>query len=193
MGNGKKEVRAFVGFQTESEFQTLAQIQGLFERVTRELEEEHGMLLRVKYGIFPPGRILWDEVRDSISDSDIAIFDVSENNANVMIEVGMAYGASKQVFHLKNEASKERYKYPSDLGAIYIPYKHEELASEATVSKLIEGIVDYLRETHPTAFYLKSLWGFGEHDSVLVICPELDEPDKRQHLEPNEFIYLGKY
>lgn len=193
MGNGKKEVRAFVGFQTQSEFQTLEQIQGLFEHVTRELDDKHGMSLRVTYGIFPPGRILWDEVRDSISGSDIAVFDVSENNANVMIEVGMAYGFGRQVIHLKNEASKERYKYPSDLGAIYIPYGDGELASKATASKLIEGIVDYLRETHPPAYYLKSLWGFGEYDSVLVICPELDEPDKHQHLEPNEFIYLGKY
>lgn len=188
-----KQVRAFVGFQIASEFHSVEEIQRLLELVVHRLNKEHDVAMQVEYGMFPPGTILWDKLREGISNSDIVIFDISENNPNVMIEVGFGYGFGKQVFLLKNKDSHAEHKKPSDLAAVYIPYAPRELASEATAEELLRGISTFLKETHPPDYYFRALWGFGEFDDVLVVCSELDEPDKLQHPEPNEYLYLGKY
>jgi hypothetical protein len=41
--------------------------------------------------------------------------------------------------------------------------------------------------------YLRRVWGFKDRDSVILVCSELDEPEKRQKVEPREFIYSLKY
>lgn len=40
---------------------------------------------------------------------------------------------------------------------------------------------------------LRKIWGIKDKDNVIVICSELDEPIKRQNVEPREFIYNLKY
>lgn len=40
---------------------------------------------------------------------------------------------------------------------------------------------------------LRKIWGIKDKDHVIVICSELDEPIKRQNVEPREFIYNLKY
>ena len=41
--------------------------------------------------------------------------------------------------------------------------------------------------------HLRKVWGFRNGDLVLVVCSELDDPPKRQFVEPREFIYSLKY
>jgi hypothetical protein len=193
MANGRRRIRAFVGFHIGSEFQSTEEIHRLLDLVVERLDKEHGVSMQVKYGLFPPGTILWKEIIEGISNSDIVVFDISENNPNVMIEVGLGYGSGKQVFLLKNRASEEAYRTPSDLAAVYIPYERGSLVSGQTAGELLLGIVNFLERTHTPDYYFRALWGFGEFDEVLVICSELDEPEKRQRPEPNEYLYLSKY
>jgi len=40
---------------------------------------------------------------------------------------------------------------------------------------------------------LRKVWGIKDGDYVAVVCSELDRPEKRQHVEPREFIYSLKY
>lgn len=194
MMENKKKIEAFVGFQIKSEYHNVKDIESMITKLEKRLADGHDVELQTKYGTFPPGGILWDDVKDSIYNSDISIFDISENNSNVMIEVGLAYGFGKQVFMLKNKESFEAYPTPSDLAAIYIPYDNKNALNRVeTIKQLEKGILAYLKETHQPTYYFKSLWGYDEYDSVLVICSELDEPEKRQHPVPNEYIYLSKY
>ena len=166
----------------------------MLNKLGKKLADKYNVELRVKYGIFPPGNILWNEIKESIYDTDVAIFDISENNSNVMIELGLAYGFGKQVFILKNKESFNDYPTPSDLATIYVPYDNKSMLNRANIINQLEnGIQSYLQITHKPTYYFKSLWGFNEFDSVLIICSELDEPEGRQHPEPNEYIYLSKY
>lgn len=41
--------------------------------------------------------------------------------------------------------------------------------------------------------YLRKVWGIKNGDYVIVVCSELDDPEKRQNVEPREFIYNLKY
>ena len=188
----KREIKAFVGLQIKSKFHSFDEIKLFFTLLSTQLDSRQ-ITLQVTYGLFPPGRILWDEVRKGITECDVAFFDVSENNPNVMIEVGLAYGLRKQVFILKCRESFSEYPLPSDLAVIYVPYKKGRLKSPDIAAEVEKGILRYLQTPDSPDYYPKSLWGFSEYDDVLVICSELEEPEKRQHPEPNEYIYLSKY
>ncbi len=41
--------------------------------------------------------------------------------------------------------------------------------------------------------HLRRIWGIKDGDRVIVVCSELDEPEKRQQVEAREFIYNLKY
>ncbi len=61
---------------------------------------------------------------------------------------------------------------------------HEFLMAEAEKEKALSK-----RELS----LFKKIWDFNKDDYVFIICPELEEPAKRQEPEPQEFLYLGKY
>lgn len=64
-----------------------------------------------------------------------------------------------------------------------------------TVVLSIVGIVAASRQLmrHWRYRHIKKIWGLKDGDKVLLVCSELDEPEKRQLVEPREFIYLMKY
>ena len=41
--------------------------------------------------------------------------------------------------------------------------------------------------------HLQRVWGIKNGDQVIVVCSELDDPEKRQRVERREFIYSYKY
>ncbi|GEM_PF-3695211 len=136
-----RRLKVFVGFQIESDFHTTEQLHQLLALLSDRLRETQAIELEVKFGILPPGVIMWDELRKAIRESHLAIFDISENNANVMIEVGLAYGFGKQVFLLKNRSSEATYKKPADIASVYVPYDGGGVGSGTTCSDDHQGPV----------------------------------------------------
>lgn len=188
------KLRVFFGLQIHSKFHRLKDIISLMESSDNVLRQQHDILLEVEYGKFPPGKIPWTEVNEAINRADIGIFDISENNSNVMIEAGFALGLGRQVFLLKNKKSRSKYQTPSDIPWIYIPYRDKNsLNSPATQKELIEAIQDYVKKSHRSEYLFRNVWGFAENDEVTVICSELDKPQSRMFPEPKEYIYLSKY
>lgn len=167
--------------------------------IEKQLQHEHiekqGIKFVCNYGNLPAGTTLWDDIAELIRRCDFAIFDISENNPNVMLEVGYALGLGKHLILLKNSDSKVSNPTPSDINSVYISYQGKDRLTDNTViNKAVEAIIEKLHKKKSASdFYFRSLWGFDELDDVTIICSELDEPEKRQHLEPNEYLYLGKY
>lgn len=190
----KRKLKIFAGYQINSEYHDTKDVKQTILKVKEVVEKEFPNIeLDIKFGEFEAGKVLFNEVLSAIKECEIAIFDISENNPNVLIEVGLAYGNNKQVILLKNELSKEKFEIPSDIGAfIYVPYKNK-MAIYETCDKIANSIFIYLKESPKSLLYFKSLWGFRETDQVYIVCPELEEPEKRQYPEPQEFLYLGKY
>lgn len=187
-------LNVFVGYQHHSDFHDSKAIRSLIVSLDKHLQRKDNMFLNVQYGKFPPGSVLWTEVTKAITDSDICIFDISENNPNVMIEVGLALGLGRQVFLLKNEESK-RFSTPSDLrSTIYVTYQStKKLNSPNVLSELSEGVRNFVQRAHRPDYLFKRIWGLKDNDEVTIICTQLDKPELRMHPEPNEFIYLSKY
>ena len=193
---GRRKSKIFVGYQTRSRYRRLAKLKEAINKVKDNVEQKENVNLEIQYGEFPAGEFLFSKVFNSIRECEIAIFDISENNANVLIEVGMALGTSKCVLLLKNKLSSKRYKVPSDISAfIYIPYRdNASICSNRTCNKITSGILTYYEKIKTSGYiYPKLLWGFNESDCVYIVCPELEEPEKRQKPEAEEFLRLGKF
>jgi len=190
----KRKLKVFVGYQINSEYHDTKELKETIFKVKKNIEEEFSNIeLDIKFGEFGAGKVLFNEVLNAIKECEIAIFDISENNPNVLIEVGMAYGNNKQVVLLKNELSKERFRVPTDISAfVYVPYRDKKAIYEIR-DEIANSISTYLKESSKSLLYFKSLWGFDEAEQVYIVCPELEEPEKRQYPEPQEFLYLGKY
>jgi hypothetical protein len=164
------------------------------DEVATHLKRRRNVDLVTSYGIFPPGVQLWEEVVRQIKSADLGVFDISENNPNVLMELGMATGFGKQTYVLKSRESEGQHSRPSDLAAVFIPYDdRKDLASQRTMREISNGIIAYLGRAHVSDYYFRSLWGFDESDTITVICSEVPDPVKRMYPEPMEFLYLNKY
>lgn len=188
----KRSINIFVGYQIVSSFHKTSDMKTKMAKGIRNLvSKKSGLSLEFKFGDkFAPGDFLFHQVQAAIHQCEIAIFDISENNPNVMIEIGMALGAQKRIVVLKNRLSKQKFNVPSDISAfVYVEYRN----IEDVIKVVAQVIMDYNSLHTPTNLYFEKLWGFKPGDAVYIICPELSEPEKRQNPEDNEFLYLGKY
>ena len=191
----RRRVRAFVGYQFLSEYRTEEGIKSLVGKLTARLDQK-GVDLKVEYGRFPAGDLLWSAVVNAVRHSDVGIFDISENNPNVLIEVGLAAGFLKRLLLLKQEGSAKRYPKPADLGHIYVSFpKSGAIDDDGVVVELERGILAQVTAEGDPERIARSLWGLDEAESedVVAACSELEDPEKLQHPEPMEFIYLSKY
>ena len=181
----------FLGYQLHSEFHEKEEINIFLKKITNILKRQYNLDIQITIGEFVPGKILYSEVLNSIKGCEIALFDISENNPNVLIEVGIALGFNKKVILLKNKISK--LKTPADINAyIYFPYdKINSLESCKQLAKTINIHSKNIIKSPYNNFY--SLWGFSENDEIFIVCPEGPNPDRKQFPEPEEFLYLGKY
>jgi hypothetical protein len=188
----KRPLKIFVGYQISSKYHTNDEIRNFFQaKLAKSLDDQLKVDLSVKFGDkFDTGNLLIKEVSKAISECDIAIFDISENNPNVMTEVGMAYGENKHTILLKCDQSNKKYKVPSDYsGVIYIPYKK----FKNLLNDLVRAIEKYLANWVPNEFYFKQIWNFGVTDKIIIICPTLPDGERNQRPEDKEFLYLAKY
>ncbi|CAD6492770.1 MAG: hypothetical protein DIAAKJNI_00384 [Candidatus Argoarchaeum ethanivorans] len=149
--------------------------------------------LIIEYGEFAPGTQLWGEILEKITSSDISIFDISENNPNVLLEVGISFGSDKQVILLKNKETNKRYPTPSDLSAfVYIPYDSpDELYQHIVIGKIIKSISYFLNNRDPHYFYYHLLWGLALNSKTIIVPSKL--PTTNEPTEFEDYIYIRKY
>src|SRR5437763_7695072 len=70
----------------------------------------------------------------------------------------------------------------------FFVYSYALILSCIEAFKLTRKVI-HLRKTR----HLRKVWGIKDRENVILVCSELDEPEKRQNLEPREYIYNLKY
>src|SRR5438067_7878493 len=92
------------------------------------------------------GGILSSELISKIQASHICIIDISDNNSNVLYELGYIHALNKRSIIIKSTKEKEKYPLPSDIsGRFYLPYDSIENIGNDLVNSLkkkIEEILD---------------------------------------------------
>jgi hypothetical protein len=104
---------AFIGYQFESKFYQKGRLKGSISRALKAQSMK---------AYFPDdhqrAELLTCRLNEKIYESRLSIFEISDNNPNVMLEVGLAMGLGKEIVFLKNK--KSRVEVPSDLKGLAI-------------------------------------------------------------------------
>lgn len=120
----ERVVRIFLSyaFKPRQKAYKAPEIRAMLERAVETAEERLGsagrrVRLVPDYGM-EPGHDLRDEVHKKIRASDVTVVDVSDNNPNVLYELGymVALGKHPPIL-LKSNREKENYPLPSDISS----------------------------------------------------------------------------
>ena len=119
------------------------------------------------------GRVIREEIHKKIRSSDMAVVDISDNNPNVMYELGYMNALDKYTpILLKSNREKETYTVPSDINNInYIPYDHIGDA-EAPLAEALEARAVSILDAPPGRNEIRSLWCGREARAIRVIAPK---------------------
>jgi len=131
------------GLQYESEYydtsQLINNIKGHFQKAVKMYNEKHPrekITLQFEKLTAGYGEHLFNTIARSIIGSDIAVFEVSDQNPNVMIELGVALTWGVRVLPLREKSSP---KPPTDIsGQTWIEYEEsgEKIIDEEFYKKL---------------------------------------------------------
>lgn len=143
----KDSVYVVLGMQSLSEHynskELVANIEGYFQKAVAECDKSLGKKISLKFKALSAGLggHLFNQIARDIIGSDITVFETSDFNSNVMIEMGVALTWGKAVLPLRNHLCKEP---PSDIsGQTWATYDDSGkviVSDEAFESKLMEMV-----------------------------------------------------
>ena len=110
-------VRIVLAYDWNTNSDNTALIYELVNDVVREVKTEYPIRFSVKSLGAKDGSIYCDICRQ-IKSSDIALFDISSYNLNVIYELGLAVGVGAYVFILRSRHQRRRIGALSDLNGI---------------------------------------------------------------------------
>ena len=146
-------LRVVFGLQYKSESydteKMINNVKGSFEDAVKQYNSERGhssitldfMTLKAGYG-----EHLFNEIARDIISSDIAVFEISDQNPNVMIEMGVALTWGTRVLPIKDEMKKNP---PSDIsGQTRVEYREsgEKFVGQDHLERLVRMIDRAIRK-----------------------------------------------
>lgn len=185
-------LKTFIGYQIKSKYHTRKDFKLMGEALNGYLNKLSPRIqLEIEFGEFPPGARLWDEVISKIASSHVTIFDISENNPNVLLEAGMAFGMGNHVVFLRSNQSDN--SVPSDLKSfIYLPYQNKStLLQESFLHSIADSIKFYLERSHDPYFYHRLLWSLNPVSNTVIVPGRL--PENRTGNRFEDYIHIRTY
>ena len=183
-------LRIFIGFKGRSKYHTSKDFEALGVAISHRLKRINPKIdTHFKLGEFNAGEKLWEEIYKSITNCDIAIFDISDNSPNVMIEAGVGYGSGKRVILIRCNRSKQ--KRPTDLHPTYvfIPYdKCSEFVSAPFLKLISDSVKSLLNSSDDRLFYFRHLWSLDPHSTTYIVPGILPKSFGKNPLE--DYVYL---
>ena len=119
------------------------------------------------------GRVIREEIHEKIRASDMAVVDISDNNPNVMYELGYmdALGKYPPIL-LKSNREKEKYTVPSDINNIN-RIEYDRIGdAEAPLADALEAQAASILDAPPGRNEIRSLWCGREARAIRVIAPK---------------------
>ncbi|HEX8319256.1 hypothetical protein [Longimicrobium sp.] len=187
-------LQVFVGYQINSVYHATADLKAMGDALAAHMRQlNRPATLEIEYGEFPPGVNLWDQISQKIKAADITIFDISENNPNVLLEAGIAVGSGRHVILLKSKKSFPHFPTPTDLNAfIYYTYDSSaDLEGEAYLSMAAGSIHHFLSEAHDPFYYHRSIWSLRPLSRTIVVPGRLPEQYTGNRFE--DYVHIRSY
>jgi len=144
-------------YQFESDYYNRGQLKSCILRATEESEamiDDNVNMVFEDIENANLGNMVHENVTNSIRKSHIVIFELSDVNANVIYELGIANGLKKPIIIIREESSRE--ELPTDINQlIYLTYKKDKLESFHHI--LASSIVKIFNSYDETNFISESL------------------------------------
>jgi len=203
-----KEIKIFVGYEFSSRSKSYerTELESMIENAVDSVKTDiHNVDLVLDCNDSKYGEPLLKEIIEKIKNCDIAIFEISDNNPNVMFELGIAYGIGKYIIILKNRKTIRKNPIPSDLRGIYrgeyegpIANIRGRLANSIKMYLLdILGERERAKEKYKSLSVIRDFWGFieGVDKEIFVVCPVIPLEDRTQYSLPEseEYMFLEKF
>lgn len=166
---GHEKVTLF--YQFNSKFYQSNKLEKMVKDAT-DLAQQNILGTKLEYNridVMPPHTILREVIRYANA-SSFCVFELSDNNPNVMFELGYAYGKGKGIALLKSR--KSNVPIPSDLSGLNFMEYDDPLLLIPDLSVIIEKNI---RKTIKNRFdhMLRRIWSFEESDIVTFVSGNL--------------------
>lgn len=172
MNNAEKVVLLF---QFNSEYYNRNRME-IMVRDATELAKKNVPDAKIDYSrinIYPTQSII-NEVINYIDTSSFCVFELSDNNPNVLFELGYAYSKGKGIVLLKNKRSS--MSIPSDLSGLFILYYDDPTSLENLTLDLSIYIEDSIKKTikEKHEYLLRRIWSFGDTDKAIFVSGNIN-------------------
>jgi len=141
----KKVVKLFYGFQFHSRYFSKGEYEYTIQYavdIANDNLKESGFNIIIISPELTPGDFINSKIIEKIIESDICVFEISDNNLNVFFELGAASSIGKATILLVN--TKAEINIPSDLSGImclkYDELKKLSLQLSNTLTEFIRSI-----------------------------------------------------
>ncbi len=184
--------KVFLGFQFKSQYYSKSTLENLLvdsvTEVSTELKENglDYVALEPQLIDLKPSEGVTEGIIRLIEDSLFCLFEISDNNPNVMFELGNAYAKSKGLIFLKNSESTPINKIPSDIiGKFIVYYGGDDYPSlEKLRPKITKTIKDYVidRYNKKSETWVRKIWDI-KGDNLIVVSGSIHG---RYEVEPRD-------
>ena len=160
-------------FKFESGYYKRSRLERMVMEATK-LAKKSLPFVDIKYkriDIKPAGLVL-EEIVSFIDSTSFCVFELSDNNPNVLFELGYALGKGKGIALLKKEGSKPHNPMPSDLEGLFILYyEDDETALDNLSPALSIHIEKNIRKNvqNKYEYILRRIWTFRDGQDVLFV------------------------
>lgn len=184
--------KIFLGFQFKSTFYSKSTLENLLvDSVTEASNEinENGLdyvTLEPQLIDLKPSEGVTEGIIRLIDESLFCLFEISDNNPNVMFELGNAYARNNGLIFLKNSESTPINKVPSDIiGKFILYYGGSNYPSlEKLRPKITKTIKDYVIDVYnkKSETWVRKIWDI-KGDNLIVVSGNLHG---RYEVEPRD-------
>jgi len=164
-----KPYQFFIGYQIHSKWYSQSAILAMGSRICEilksDLQKKDLRIIISQFGFKPAVHILCDAC-ELIQKSILCIFEISDLNPNVMIEIGKSL--SKNIVLLRNKNSNK--PPPTDIGGVYYEeYDNEEELIQLKSAKIARIINEKILEHHKS-YYFEDIFYLKE--DITKICKD---------------------
>lgn len=199
--------RVFLGYQFDSIHYDRTELLSVFEEACEMAENDlrrkiQGISLEARHEATQLGKPLSLEIINLVRGSSATVFELSDNNPNVMYELGIAYGQGiANPLILRSRKAKNK-TLPSDIkGIFYLPYNNLQSIKGRLARNLLRIIRRQIEgeQAGDMANTIRPIWAGTSvsKKKINIICPTL--PNNRKYRpsfaspRSSEYVELAKY
>ena len=170
--------KIFLGFQFNSEFYDKSTIETLLvdsvKEATREIKRSGLEYVTLKPQLInlQPSEAVTEGIISLINESSICLFEISDNNPNVMFELGNAFAKNKKLIFLKHRESTPTKQVPSDIIGKFICFYGgaEDPSLDEMRPKITKWIKDYVVDLYhkKSETWIRKIWDIKGDNLVIV-------------------------